>query len=324
MLTLSPCSLRAFVFTLSAQTDVVGVVNWYHGSLAYQTSIARELRNFAFVGIPLFHTERPWAHSPLMTQILERCDAVAAMTEHERQFIEQRSAQRNTHVIGAGVEPRLFAKADGRQIRARYGIGDSPLVGYVGRMSSTKGVVTLIHAMSIVWQTDPTVRLLLAGSGLPSTQRCDDDTARAIASLSEAERSRVIPISGFTDDEKASIFDALDLFVMPSTAESFGIAYLEAWMCGKAVIGSRIGSTECVIRDRVDGILVTPEDPDDLARAIIRLLSNPEVREEMGRAGHAKSVASLTWEKVADGLEQVYKTACAHQANGQRRAGAVA
>jgi glycogen synthase len=300
------------------------VVNWYHGSLAYQTGIARQLRNFAFVGIPLFHIERPWPHSPLMTQILERCDAVAAMTEYERQFIEQRSAQRNTHVTGAGVEPQLFAKADGQVIRGRYGIGDRPLVGYVGRMSATKGVVTLIQAMRIVWQTDPTVRLLLAGSGLPSTQKCDDDIRRAIASLSEVERTRLISISGFTDDEKASIFDALDLFAMPSAAESFGIAYLEAWMCGKAVIGCRIGSTACVIRDRVDGMLVTPEDPDDLARAIIRLLSNREVREEMGRSGRAKSGASFTWEKVANRLEQVYKRACAHQASGQRGAGAVA
>ena len=49
--------------------------------------------------------------------------------------------------------------------------------------------------------------------------------------LSEAERSRIISISGFTDEEKASIFDALDVFAMASVAESFGIAYLEAWMC---------------------------------------------------------------------------------------------
>src|SRR5262245_35030527 len=61
MLASSPCSLRAFLFTLRAQADVVGVANWYHGSLAYQTGIARDLSNFAFVGIPLFHTERPWA-----------------------------------------------------------------------------------------------------------------------------------------------------------------------------------------------------------------------------------------------------------------------
>ena len=92
-------------------------------------------------------------------------------------------------------------------------------------------------------------------------------------------------------------------------AESFGIAYLEAWACQKPVIGSRIGSTECVIEDGVDGALVTPEDPHDLARSIVRLLSDRDTRERMGRAGHAKTVARFTWDKVADKVEQIYQSA---------------
>jgi glycosyltransferase involved in cell wall biosynthesis len=325
MLSISPWSLRAFLFTLRAQADVVGVVNWYHGSLAYQTGVARDIRDFVFVGIPLFHTEREWAHSPLFSQILERCDALAVMTEHEKRFVEHRSSQRKAHVVGAGVDPSLFANADARQIRIQYGIGDSPLVGYVGRMSASKGVVTLIEAMRIVWWNDPSVRLLLAGSGLPSSPRCDDEIRRVFAGLSEAERSRIICISRFNDDEKASIFTALDVFAMASVAESFGIAYLEAWMCRKAVIGSRIGSTEYVIHDRVDGALVTPEDPEDLAKSIVRLLSDHEARDRMGRAGHAKTLAHFTWDKVTDKVEYIYKSAHAEKEKVRRRpAGAVA
>ena len=234
-------------------------------------------------------------HSPLFPQMLERCDAVAAMTEHEKRFVERRSSQRPMRTLWARESsPRCLRRPDGRQIRTLYGIGDAPLVGYVGRMSATKGVVTLIEAMRIVWRRDPRVRLLLAGSGLPSSPRCDDDIRRAFAALSEAERSRIIFISGFDDDEKASIFDALDVFAMASVAESFGIAYLEAWMCRKAVIGSRIGSTECVIRDGVDGMLVTPNDPEHLSRVICELLASQEIRERMGCAGHEKAVRSFT------------------------------
>ena len=129
MLSISPFSLRAFLFTLRAEADIVAVINWYHGSLAAQTCVARGLRDFALVGIPLFHTEREWADSPLFTHMLECCDALAVNTEHEKRFIEHRSSQRNAHVMGAGVEPALFARADGRQVRTQYGIGDAPLVG---------------------------------------------------------------------------------------------------------------------------------------------------------------------------------------------------
>jgi glycosyltransferase involved in cell wall biosynthesis len=173
-------------------------------------------------------------------------------------------------------------------------------------MSPTKGVVTLIRAMQVVWVGDPTVRLLLAGSGLPSTGRCDPEVSAAWDSLSPAERSRIAAIPSFREEEKASIFDALDVFAMVSTAESFGIAYLEAWMCGKAVIGSAIGSTECVIQDRVDGRLVPVDDSRELAACIIELLGDRAMRERMGRAGQARTRASFTWERVTDAVEHVY------------------
>lgn len=325
MLSTSPFSLRAFLVTLRANVDVVAVANWYHGSLAYQTCAARHRRSFALVGIPFFHTEREWANSPLFTPMLERCDAIVAMTEHERRFIERRSLRCHPHVVGAGVEPSLFAKADGRRIRATHGIGDAPLVGYVGRMSASKGVVTLLRAMQIVWRDRPDAWLLLAGSGLSSGVRGDDEMRCAFANLSSAERSRVVAIDSFGEEDKASIFDALDVFAMVSVAESFGIAYLEAWMCGKPVIGSRIESTACVIREGVDGELVAPSDPEALAQSIVRLLSDQAAREQMGAAGRAKALAHFTWDRIADKIEHIYRTARAKKDAAERPlAGAVA
>ena len=298
LLSNTPCSLRAFFLTLRSQADVVVVANWYHGSLAYQTSLAREMGRFALVGVPLFHTERPWALSPLFAQMLAKCDAVVAMTEHERRFIQARSRRPNVHVVGAGVDPESFTGADGSSIRSRYGIGDAPLVGYVGRLSASKGVVTLINAMKLVWRESPHAR---PPSGWFRSSR---DRARGrgrppgICNAVRRRAGRIIGCSSFDEEEKASIFDALDVFAMPSVAESFGIAYLEAWMCRKPVIGSRIASTECVISDGTDGRLVPPNDPQALATVIGELLADRQICDRMGRAGHAKTTRSFTWEKV--------------------------
>lgn len=325
MLSTSPCSLRALLFTLRADVDVVAVVNWYHGSLVYQTCAVRDRRDFGLVGMPFFHTERQWAESPLFTPMLERCDAIVAMTDHEKRFIERRSSRCRSHVVGAGVEPSLFAKADGHRVRAAHGVGDRPLVGYVGRMSASKGVVTLIQAMRIIWRDRPDVRLLLAGSGLPSSARVDDEIRRVFAGVSPAERSRMVTIESFADEDKSSIFDALDVFAMVSVAESFGIAYLEAWMCGKPVIGSRIESTACVIDDGVDGELVTPGDPESLATSVMRLLSDQATREQMGAAGRSKALAHFTWDRIADKIEHIYTTVRANRDSARRPlAGAVA
>jgi glycosyltransferase involved in cell wall biosynthesis len=319
LLRISPYSLRAFLYTLGARVDVVGVANWFHGSLAHQTAFARGLKDFVFVGIPFFHTEYPYVHAPVFRQMLGRCDAVLALTEHEKEFIEAQATGANARVVGAGVEPALFAQPDGDRIRAMYGIGDAPLVGYVGRVSRIKGVVTLLQAMRMVWRNNPRVRLLLAGSGFPSSAQCEDEIRDGFSSLSEGERARIICVENFADAMKPSLFDALDIFAMPSLAESFGISYLEAWMCRKPVIGARIASTACVIRDGVDGLLVAPKDAEALAVTILDLSVNANLRQQMGRAGYERTVAHYTWQKVVDRVEQVYDAACRNRRGGAAR-----
>ncbi len=117
--------------------------------------------------------------------------------------------------------------------------------------------------------------------------------------------------------DKGSIFDSFDVFALPSTEEFFGIAYLETCLCKKPVFGARIGSTQCVINEGVDGLLVDPADPDDIARAIIELLSDSNMRERMGRNGHAKTIAQYTWDKVTAKVEKLYLELTALQ--GTRR-----
>ena len=125
-------------------------------------------------------------------------------------------------------------------------------------MSSTKGVVSLLQAMQLVWREAPSARLLLAGTGLPTVRARDEQLWDTFSSLSSAERERIVVIERLTEEQKPAVFAAMDIFAMPSVAESFGIAYLEAWLQKRPVIGGRIGATSCVIDDGVDGRLVTP------------------------------------------------------------------
>lgn len=305
MLGVAPCSLRAFLLTLTSGADVVSVFNLYHGSLAYQTGVARGIRRFSFIAVPFFHTERPWAHSPWVHETLDWCDAVATMTEFERGFVQERS-KAHTAVVGAGIEPSSFRAPNGQSIRGRLDLGEAPVIGYLGRMTATKGVVTLLEAMKIVWTQRPDARLLLAGSDLPPSPHGDPEVHATIDGLTAAERERLVIVNPLPERDKISIFDALDLFVMPSVAESFGISYLEAWMCRKPVIGARIPSTACVINDGVDGALVDPGDAPALARTITALLNDPERCARLGNAGYAKTLAEFTWDKVVERLDRTY------------------
>jgi glycosyltransferase involved in cell wall biosynthesis len=117
---------------------------------------------------------------------------------------------------------------------------------------------------------------------------------------------------------KASIIDGLDMFAMPSVAESFGMVYVETWMCRKPVIGAGIPSTACVIEGGLDGLLVPPESPDDLARALLALLSDDQARARIGQAGYDKTIKSFTWNHIVDRFEEVYRGAMRHAADESR------
>jgi glycosyltransferase involved in cell wall biosynthesis len=306
LLSVTPLSLRAFLHALRASTDVMAVINWYHMGLAYQCCVASHVNRIPLVGFPLFHLERAWSHVDLYKRLLNGCDAVLANTEYEKQHIARR-VPRHTglSVGGVGVDPGIFETSDAMRIRARYCIGDAPVVGYLGRIAANKGVTRLIEAMRIVWATEPGAKLVLAGTGFPPNST-DRDIIRVFDSLCADEQRRVIRITGFDEQEKPSIFAAFDVFAMPSVAESFGIAYLEAWMCNKPVIGARIGSTQEVIRDNVDGLLVDPENPRDIAAAILTLLRDPAKRTAMATSGREKTLAQFTWDQVTHRVEEVY------------------
>ena len=297
---------------LGAEADVVSVINWYW-PLAYYAYLARQMKKFTLVGIPLLHLEEPWCSTSLFKRMLASCDAVIANTSYEADYVRQLGAVR-AESIGVGIEPSEFLRRNGYDPRALYQLGGLPVVGYVGRLQLNKGVATLIRAMRLVWTSRPDVRLVLAGPRIT----LDREIRALMEGLSNAERERIVCIYDFPESHKRAIFDALDVFAMPSTAESFGIAYLEAWMCGKPVIGARTNQIKCVIDDGVDGLLVKLGDPGETANALLELLADPKKRDEMGQHGRQKTESHFTWDKVTTKVERLYFDLIARQRHRKR------
>lgn len=295
-----PSLVQLFPFLVRAHADIVASMNWYWPP-AYHTYFAHKLRRFTLVGIPLFHTADAWCNLGIYKRMLAACDAVVANTSYEAAFVQEHTRAR-VEIAGVGVQPNLFERRNGSEIRARYGLGSLPVVGFVGRQAANKGAAKLVQAMRTVWHWNSEVRLILAGP----RSHLDIEMNTVMDGLTSFERERIVRIDDFAESDKPSIFDAFDVFALPSTAESFGIAYLEAWLCRKPVVGARIGPTRCVVDDGVDGVLVDPNDPSDIAKAVIGLLSDASQRRSMGEKGYAKTVSCFTWEKVTDKMEALY------------------
>jgi glycosyltransferase involved in cell wall biosynthesis len=307
MLADGPWLPQALVAAVRLRPDVVLVASAEHEALLLQFALLRHLSSARLVALPLLHLQHAWSQSPLIVRYLSRFHAVVANTEYEKAFIDRVCPRGpSSRAVGVGVAPEHFRHRDGRAIRERYGLGDDRVVGYVARLEPEKGAVKLIEAMRLVWREEPGTRLLLAGHRFDAGSAADRALRVAVDALSPTERSRLTLVNGFPESEKASIFDACDVFAMPSIAESFGIAYLEAWLCAKPVIGARIGAVQCVIEDGRDGLLVDPEDAGGLAGAILKLVRDADLRQRLGRRGQEKTLARFTWARITDAIEAVY------------------
>ncbi|MBA2246396.1 MAG: glycosyltransferase, partial [Gemmatimonadetes bacterium] len=109
---------------------------------------------------------------------------------------------------------------------------------------------------------------------------------------------------GFREDVPA-IMRALDLLVVPSHYEGFGLVVAEAMAAGTAVIATRTSNFPELITDGIEGRLVPPRDPPALAETILELLHDPELRARMGRAGRERVRREFTLERMLDRHEEL-------------------
>lgn len=115
-----------------------------------------------------------------------------------------------------------------------------------------------------------------------------------------------VAFAGLVPDERLpEYYAACDAFIMPSRmrpehddVEGFGIVFIEASACSRPIIAGRSGGIEDAVVDGVTGLLVQPEDVEEVAGAIARLASNPELARKFGQQGRARVLREFTWDQV--------------------------
>ena len=166
-------------------------------------------------------------------------------------------------------------------------------VGYVGRMVVEKGLGELADAWQALSPQHPELHLVLVGSG-PWEHEFR-------SRLRGAERVHWL---GYRRDVPG-IMKSLDLVVMPSWGESFGLVAAEAMAASRPVVASRSGGLAEVVVDGETGRFVPPRDPGALADAIVELARDPQTRNRMGRAGLERVRTHFTDDAMVDAYERV-------------------
>lgn len=275
---------------------------------------------------------------------LEVVDAVVAVSNHVARTFRTAFPDYPGIVAtaGNGVDVSHFRPGE----RADLPSGRRRVILYVGRISPEKGIHTLLKAFDEVATRFSDVELRIAGPDWPLTVdfvtslssdprvtdlcRFYDQWGRChyrehLDELVERYklRDRVHFIGNVTHKDLVATYHQADVVVNPSLSESFGISVVESMACGIPVVGTRVGGMCDTILSGQTGILVEPDAPGELSRALIAVLDDPARAKRMGSEGRDRAVAQFSWEARAERLMSVYERVSAQGDSRSRNGQAV-
>ncbi len=204
-------------------------------------------------------------------------------------------------VIPLGLDLDRFVEAAHRRgiLRTELGLSDhAPLVGTVGRLVPIKGVRDFITAVARLVHAVPEAHFVIIGDG-SERSRLEDQVTKA------GLRSRVSFLGWRRDLER--IYPDLDVVVLASLHEGTPVSLIEAMAAGRPVVATRVGGVPDVVQNDVTGLLIPSRNPEALANAVLRLLTNMNERRRMGMTAQARVYPRFTASRLAVDMEALYR-----------------
>jgi phosphatidylinositol alpha-1,6-mannosyltransferase len=203
-------------------------------------------------------------------------------------------------IVPNGVDTEKF-KPTNEFVAAKhnFGLGDEPCVLFVGSLIPRKGLPFLVKAAKTIVKQQANTKFLIVGDGPLKNHLID--------SLNSANLSdHFVFLSRLKEDMLISLYNSVDVFALPSIQEGQGIVLLEAQACSKPVVAFDIGGVNEAVKNGETGLLVELGNTDAFAEALLKLLSNATLRNNMGRAGRKFVTKNYTWDLCAQRMLKIY------------------
>jgi glycosyltransferase involved in cell wall biosynthesis len=272
---------------LGARLMNVKSVGFYHTDFTLQTS--KIVDDLSVANILEAYTK--WFY--------RATDEIRVPTKEYIKTLARRGFEPNKlHLFKRGIDAKMFLpRLAGRAfLKERWGLNGDKTLLYVGRISKDKSLDFLLETFSRLSQARPSAKLLLVGDG-PHLQELKK----------RANGTRSILFAGRIEQEELSlIYSGADLFVFPSTTDTFGKAVLEAQACGCPAVVSDEGGPQELIVDGKTGFVAEAGNLIDWTRKIERALSmmdhSPIAYQKMKEEARTHAVKNHSWEEALDEL----------------------
>ncbi len=221
---------------------------------------------------------------------------VICNAEALKRFVVQRHSvdPDRTEVIPNGVDTEHFTPDENLRT-------ESPTILYLGRMAGIKDPMTALRAFEILSSRVPSAKMLMIGNGKLQTQLKSYAVKHNLS-------DRVTIMPGVSDVRP--FLRKAWLLSLSSLSEGLPNVILEAMSCGLPVVATAVGGNPEVVTEGVTGLLVGPRDPERMAEAMEKIISDPSLRDSMGRKARETAIRKYSIETITGLTEKALINAC--------------
>jgi len=212
----------------------------------------------------------------------------------------------NIEIIPPGVNIHTYHVPDEEEKKKPTDLPDK-YIFCLSRIDTNKGHDLLLHAFDRVRKEIDDIHLVIGG-GSPSPKPREKSVFDKMKQIIQEKDIDRVHIIGYVPDEKlVQYYQQAEMFVLPSLFEPFGMTSQEAMACGKPVVASKFGGIRNTIDHEKNGLLINPEDPEEFAEAMLKILRDPSYRDKLGNAANRLIQDYYSWEAMADKHIELYK-----------------
>ncbi len=205
--------------------------------------------------------------------------------------------------IRNGVDSTRFEgidRAEAARFRSSFGVGaDEIVLSQIGRVSKAKGLFDLLHALKLL-PPDLPYRCLIVGEGKTKDRASLERLAKSLA------LGPKVTFCGYQSNIPV-VLAATDILLLPSHREALGLSIIEAMLSNVPVIAARTGGVPEIVTHGENGLLFQTGDIPDLARLILQMVSNTELRHQLAQAGRRIAIDHFLVARMVDETEAYYQ-----------------
>ncbi len=239
---------------------------------------------------------------PMVKFIIKQATKIIVANEYEKEILKKYTNEQKLCIIFNGIDYQKILQ-NPFEFKKKYNI-DKKYILFLGRFNFVKGIDYLLKSYSQIVSKNNFQDVTLVIMGVDFGYQ--NEMEKLIQKLNLQDK--IIVIKKPSREEVIAAYHACEFLVLPSRWEMSPLTPVEGFACKKTSISSKLHGIPYVIEDGVTGLLVNPENIDELTNAICKLLENPDLSIKMGKKGYEKVVEVFNSDHMTEKILEVYKS----------------